>query len=118
RAAKSSLAGARRVGDLLDEFDDGAPNVAPLDPPEGLGKTQRISRIKEIDDIAIALPTAGPVESAAKKEQDRHLQDLGNLLQPCGLNALVSGFKSLHLLIWQPQRETQRLLRQAELEPS
>jgi hypothetical protein len=94
-------------GDLLDEFDDGPPNVALLDPPECLRETQRIRRIEEIDDVASAFPIAGRAESAAKKEQDGHVQDFGNLLQPSDLNAVVSGLIFFHLLERHAERKTQ-----------
>ena len=115
---KSTPPGAGGVGDLLDEFNDGPPNVAPLDPPECLHKTQRIGSIEEIDYVTIAFPIRGAAESAAKKEQDRDLQDLTNLLQPGGLDAVVSGLIFLHLLERHAERKSQRLLRQAELESS
>ena len=94
-------------GDLFDEIDDGPPNVAILDPPECLRKTQRIRRIEEVDDVASAFPIAGCAESAAEKEQDRHVQDFGNLLQPSDLNAVVSGLIFFHLLERHAQRKTQ-----------
>jgi len=114
---KSTSPRAGGVGDVLDEFNDGPPNVAVLDPPECLHKTQRIRRIEKIDDVATAFPIAGPAESTAEKEQDRHVEDLGNLLQPSDLDAVVSGLIFLHLLERHAERKPQRLLGQPELEP-
>jgi len=104
---KSTSPRAGSIGDLLDEFNDGPPNVALLDPPECLRKTQRIRRIEEIDDVASAFPIAGHAERAAEKEQDGHVQDFGNLLQPSDLNAVVSGLIFFHLLERHAERKTQ-----------
>jgi hypothetical protein len=105
----------RRVGYLLEQFNNGAPNLAALYPLECLDKPQGIGGIEEIKYIAIASSIMACAVSAAKKEQDRHFQNLRNLLQPGGFDAVVSGFILLDLLGCHPESKGQRLRRQAEL---
>jgi len=114
---KSSPLTVGSVGDLLDELNDRSADMAILYPPERLHKTQCICGIEEIEYVVTVGAIVGRADSAAKKEQDWHHQDLGDLLQPGSLDAIGSRFVFLHLLKCYAKRAAQRFLRQAELKP-
>src|SRR5215472_17980447 len=107
---KSGLPRLGGVGDLLDELNDGSANSAILYPPECLHQSQRICGIEKIQYVAAVITIAGRTESAAKKEQDWHHQDLGDLLQSGGFDTVGSRFVFLHLLERYAECATQRLL--------
>src|SRR5215470_16279606 len=115
---KSALLGTSGIGNLLDEFDDGLPHMTILYAPECSDKTERVCGIEEIEHVAAAFLTVDPTHSATKEEQDRHLQDLGYLLQPGRPDAVGSLFVFLHLLECHAECEPQGLLRHAKLTPS
>jgi hypothetical protein len=55
-----------------------------------------------------------PAEGAAKKEQDRHLQDLSDMLQAGGLDMALPGFIFPELLARHAKRGSERFFRKAE----
>src|ERR1700740_487232 len=79
--------------DLLDEIDDTPAQLGIADPHEGLGQCQAIRAREKVryvggrGSICVDACSARQVRRALEEEFDRHLQDIGDLLQPAGADA-------------------------------
>ena len=104
-------------GDLLDQVDHTAPQLRVFDIREGLGQCEPIGAGQEFGDVvgnrglrrAVLALLRGPGDTL-KKERNRNLQDLGDVLQPAGANPVGSLFVFLDLLESQPQPFAELLL--------
>src|SRR3974390_3465277 len=101
RDARSALASG---GDLLHEIDDAAPKLWFVDARESLRERKPFRRGEEIRNISgrgrVLRRTARPrqVGRPLEEELDRNLQDLRNLLQAAGTDAVGALLIFLDLL--------------------
>ena len=112
-------------GDLLDQVDHTAPQLQVFDIREGLGQCEPIGAGQEFGDVvgnrglrrAVLALLRGPGDTL-KKERNRNLQDLGDVLQPAGANPVGSLFVFLDLLESQPQPFAELLLTHSQHQPA
>src|SRR5580692_9501374 len=81
------------VGDLLDQVDDAPSQLGIIDTRERLGERQPVRGREKIGDIGgrgrlthvvMARSPQLNIRRALEEERDRHLKDVGNVLQPAG----------------------------------
>ncbi len=108
------------VGDMLDQFDDVAAQLAVLDAHEGLDQRKPVDGGEKLGDIGrrdgLAHAAAMPARRrrALEEKRNRHLQDVAHLLQAAGADAVGALFVFLHLLEGQPERVAQPFLAHAQ----
>src|SRR6516164_7784820 len=96
---------------LFDEVDDATPQSRALYSGECLGECQSLGSRQEIQDVSRRggiLRAMGPrldIRGILKKERHRHLEDLGNLLEPACSDPVRALLIFLNLL----ERETEGL---------
>ena len=96
--------------DLLDEVDDATAQLAVLDAHERLRQRQPVGGCEEVGDVgrrrcfahAGEAGRARRARGALEEEGDRDLQDVRNLLQPAGADAVRAFLVFLYLLERQP----------------
>src|SRR4029079_10709136 len=107
-------------GDLFDEIDDTPPQLAAFYTQKGLGQGQAIGSRKEVGDVgrrgrfAHAAGMPRRMRRAFEEECNRHLEDVRDLLQPAGANAVSPFFVFLNLLESEPKSITQLFLTHAQ----
>jgi hypothetical protein len=121
------ISGSRRLWrDLLNKPDDAAAQFWVPDTHERLHQRQAIRRGEEICHVggrgSISrplgrLPHTRRGGRALEEERDRHLQDLGNVLQSAGADAVGPLFVFLDLLECQPEGVREIGLAHIEHEP-
>ena len=117
RGAMFTLASIVLVGDLLDEIDNAAAQLFVLDACERLDQRKPIRSGDEFGDIVRrrsfthAAAAAVKMRRALEEKRCRHLQDIGDLLQPAGADAVGALLVLLHLLESQTQRIAKLFLR-------
>src|SRR4029077_20561433 len=126
--AKNGRAARRRSGngasalaaacDLLDEVDDAPPQLGIVDTHECLGERQAVGCSEKIGHVsgcrrlahALRPRHAGNNRRAIEEERHRYLENVRNLLQPAGANAVGALFVLLHLLKSQAKSIAELLL--------
>src|SRR5664280_693330 len=98
-----AFASARISRNLLDQFDDAAAQLAVLDLHERLGQRETVGGGEEVRHIGRRGRFAhagmfGQMRAAFEEKRNRHLQDVGNMLQPAGADAVGALLVFLHLL--------------------
>ena len=106
---------------FFHQIDDAAPELGVLDPHESLGQGEAFGGGEEIGHIGRRWRFLQPVVMPAvrrgrafEEERHRNLQDVGDLLQPAGADAVGAFFVFLHLLEGQTERVAELFLAHAE----
>src|SRR5271169_2563571 len=94
------------VGDLLDQVDDAPSQLGIVDTRERLGERQPVRGREKIGDIGgrgrltyvVVTRSRLNVRRALEEERDRHLKDVGNVLQPAGADPIGAFLVFLDLL--------------------
>src|SRR5450755_3739928 len=99
-----ALVGTFAHGDLLDQFDDAAPELGVGDACEragqrqALGGRQKIGNVSRRGAFGEAFGTGGAAGPSLEQKRNRDLKDLGDLLDTAGADPVGTFFVFLNLL--------------------